>query len=78
MGALEALAGELACLNITDKEIREMQALHDRMLGYYRDGDLENYFAANQRIHEALWRGEDHTRTTTQHAGSAPPRRRAG
>lgn len=72
MGALEALAGELACLNITDKEIREMQALHDRMLGYYRDGDLENYFAANQRIHEAvLGAAKNHTLTTHYRSLSA-------
>lgn len=54
MGALEALAGELACRNITDQEIAEIQALHQQMLGHYRDLDLDSYFTANQKIHEAL------------------------
>lgn len=54
MGALEALAGELACRNVTDAEIGEIQAMHDEMLGHHRSGDLESYFAVNQRIHEAV------------------------
>ena len=54
MGALEALAGELACRNITDDEIAEVQALHDQMLTCFRNNDLEGYFAVNQQIHEAL------------------------
>lgn len=54
MGAFEALAGELACSNVTDAEIAEITALHQEMLKHYQDGDLENYFIVNQKIHEAL------------------------
>lgn len=67
MGALEALAGELACRNVTDDEIREIQALHDEMLGHYRSGDLESYFSVNQRIHEAVLETARNPTLTTHH-----------
>jgi len=51
MGALEALAGELACLNATDAQIREIRALHYEMLAYHARGDLAGYFKFNQAIH---------------------------
>ena len=37
LGALEALAGELACKNITDEEIAAIGTLHDQMVQSYRD-----------------------------------------
>ena len=51
MGALEALAGELACLNATDAQINEIRALHFEMLAYHARGDLAGYFKFNQAIH---------------------------
>jgi len=51
MGALEALAGELACLNATDAQINEVRALHYEMLAYHARGDLAGYFKFNQAIH---------------------------
>ena len=51
MGALEALAGELACLNATDAQINEIRALHYEMLAYHARGDLAGYFKFNQAIH---------------------------
>lgn len=54
MGALEALAGELACRNITDPEIADIRALHDQMVQHYHDKDLANYFSVNERIHEFI------------------------
>lgn len=54
MGALEALAGELACRNITDAELRAVQMLHDQMMQQYRGSDLDSYFTTNQQIHEAI------------------------
>jgi DNA-binding GntR family transcriptional regulator len=56
MGALEALAGELACANVTDAEIAELRCLHDELLHHYRNGMLDDYFEVNQRIHEAILR----------------------
>jgi len=54
MGALEALAGELACLNATEAQIKEIRALHYEMLAYHARGDLAGYFKFNQAIHLKL------------------------
>ncbi len=54
MGALEALAGELACLSATDAQINEIRALHFEMLAYHARGDLAGYFKFNQAIHLKL------------------------
>lgn len=51
MGALESLAGELACRNASDAEINEIRALHYEMLAYHARGDLAGYFRYNQAIH---------------------------
>jgi len=51
MGALEALAGELACINATDAQVNEIRALHYEMLAYHARGDLAGYFKFNQAIH---------------------------
>lgn len=54
MGALEALAGELACRTATDAQINEIRALHFEMLAYHARGDLAGYFKFNQAIHLKL------------------------
>jgi DNA-binding GntR family transcriptional regulator len=54
MGALEAVAGELACRHITDEEIAQLQAIHAEMVAEHRARNLERYFALNQRIHEGI------------------------
>lgn len=54
MGALEALAGELACQNASDAQINEIRALHYEMLAYHARGDLAGYFKFNQAIHLKL------------------------
>jgi DNA-binding GntR family transcriptional regulator len=54
MGALEALAGELACGNATDAQVNEIRALHYEMLAYHARGDLAGYFKFNQAIHLKL------------------------
>ena len=51
MGALEALAGELACRSATDAQINEIRALHFEMLACHARGDLAGYFKFNQAIH---------------------------
>jgi DNA-binding GntR family transcriptional regulator len=51
MGALEGLAGELACQHATPKHIAEIRALHAEMIGTYARGDLAGYFRHNQAIH---------------------------
>lgn len=54
MAALEALAGELACQHVTDKEISAVRKLHDRMVKHYDARELDSYFEVNQQIHEAI------------------------
>src|SRR5580693_1274118 len=54
MGGLEALAGRLACENITEEEIDEIERLHYEMYGCYLRRDLHGYFQFNQSIHQKI------------------------
>jgi len=54
MGALEALAGDLACRNASDADINEIRALHYQMLAHHARGQLAGYFRLNQEIHLKL------------------------
>ena len=54
LGALEALAGELACTNVSDADIAEIRALHYEMLAHHTRGELAPYFRCNQQIHLCL------------------------
>ena len=51
MGALESLAGELACAQANDESVAEIRALHYEMLAMHARGDLDGYFRHNQAIH---------------------------
>jgi len=54
MGALESLAGTLACNRIEDAELAEIAALHYEMLAQYTRRRLPEYFRLNQAIHAAI------------------------
>ena len=54
LGALEALAGDLACRNASDADIAEIKALHYHMLAHHARGELAEYFRYNQQIHIKL------------------------
>jgi DNA-binding GntR family transcriptional regulator len=54
MGGLEGLAGRLACENITDAEIAEIERLHYEMYGFYLHRDMHGYFHVNQLIHQKI------------------------
>jgi DNA-binding GntR family transcriptional regulator len=54
MGALEALAGRLACRRIGEAELAEIGALHYEMMAQYIRRDLPAYFRLNQAIHAAI------------------------
>lgn len=54
LGALEGLAGELACAHADDAAITEIRALHFEMLAMHARGDLAGYFRYNQLIHLKL------------------------
>jgi DNA-binding GntR family transcriptional regulator len=54
MGGLEALAGRLACENITEAEIAAIEDKHHEMYGHYMRQDMANYFECNQQIHRMI------------------------
>ncbi len=54
MGGLESLAGRLACENISDAEIAEIEQLHYEMYGFYLHRDMHGYFRVNQMIHQKI------------------------
>lgn len=54
MGALEGLAGELACRRASPARLAAIRTLHDRMLARYAQGDLAGYFRYNQAIHHEI------------------------
>ncbi len=77
MGALEALAGELACTRITDEQIAEVRALHYQMVLHYTRKELPQYFRLNQRIHEAIMDAAGNATLTRMYQGLAGRIRRA-
>lgn len=54
MGALEALAGELACRNATAQQIERMKTLQSRMVAMFKKGDRKGYFRVNEEIHQLI------------------------
>jgi DNA-binding GntR family transcriptional regulator len=54
MGALEALAAELACRHITDAEVAEIEALTFEMMGAHARRDLPGYYRLNRMIHDRI------------------------
>ncbi len=54
LGALEALAGDLACRNASEADIAEIRALHFHMLAHHAAGELAQYFKYNQQIHSRI------------------------
>ena len=55
MGALEALAGELACARICDEAVSAIRRDHDRMVKYYMRSEWTGYIKANRAIHDAIF-----------------------
>ncbi len=54
IGALESLAGELACARATDAEIAQIARLHARMAAHHAAGERAPYFRLNEQIHDAI------------------------
>lgn len=54
MGALDAVAGELACQNATEAEINELEQLTARMTERFEADDLAGYYKLNSRIHQLI------------------------
>jgi DNA-binding GntR family transcriptional regulator len=55
MGALEALAGKLACERLSEPDLERIGAMHATMLAHYRRGEVAPYLRANRAIHEAIF-----------------------
>ena len=54
LAALEALAGELACEQVTDEELETIEGLHTQMVEHYNARELVEYFHCNREIHERI------------------------
>jgi DNA-binding GntR family transcriptional regulator len=54
LGALEGLAGELACSHISDEGLDEIRSLHESMFKCYIKRKRAEYFRINRLIHEKI------------------------
>ena len=77
MGALEALAGELAATRIDEEGLAEIRALHYQMVLHHKRGELAPYFRLNQRIHELILETADNAVLANLYRGLAGRIRRA-
>jgi DNA-binding GntR family transcriptional regulator len=55
MGALEGLAGEIACKKASEAEIAAIRKMHDEMVGCYERNEYASYAKLNRAIHEAFF-----------------------
>ncbi|GBQ22134.1 GntR family transcriptional regulator [Gluconacetobacter sacchari] len=55
MGALEGVAGELACARADARDIARVRALHDQMMESYARRDEQRYLRQNRQVHEAIF-----------------------
>jgi DNA-binding GntR family transcriptional regulator len=67
IGALEGLAGELACARITDAEIGAIDDLHRRMVAHYQKGEFVASKKLNQQIHDAIFQAAGNAALTMQY-----------
>jgi DNA-binding GntR family transcriptional regulator len=77
MGALEALAGELAASRITEEGLAEVRALHYQMVLHQKRGELAPYFRLNQQIHEKILEAAGNPTLAALYQGLAGRIRRA-
>jgi DNA-binding GntR family transcriptional regulator len=77
MGALEALAGELAAANATEADLAELRALHYQMALHHTRGERTEYFQINQKIHEKLMAAAGNGLLVAMYEGLAGRIRRA-
>jgi DNA-binding GntR family transcriptional regulator len=71
MGGLESLAGRLACENIEDHEVTEVERLHYEMYGCYLHRDMQGYFRINQLIHQKIVEASRNTTLMAAYANFA-------
>ncbi|WP_291848543.1 GntR family transcriptional regulator [Bradyrhizobium sp.] len=71
MGGLESLAGRLACENIEEQEVAEIERLHYEMYGCYLHRDMQGYFRINQLIHQKIVEASRNTTLMAAYANFA-------
>jgi DNA-binding GntR family transcriptional regulator len=54
VSGIERMAGELAALRMTERDIERLKALHERMERHYEAGERHEYFRLNQQIHNTI------------------------
>jgi DNA-binding GntR family transcriptional regulator len=59
LGALEALAGQLACRRMTSDQIEILGELQEDLANYYKKKDRLSYLEANRLIHQHIVEGAD-------------------
>ena len=67
LGALEALAGELACQNIADETVETVKAVHIEMEEHFKNRNRQEYFKSNQLIHEIILEASGNATLVAQH-----------
>ena len=77
MGALEAVAGEAACQNISEEGIGEIRAFHYQMALHHTRGERLEYFQLNQLIHEKILDAAENPTLTQVYKGLSGRIRRA-
>jgi DNA-binding GntR family transcriptional regulator len=55
LGALTALAGELACANIGADDLARIRTMHAQMIDHHRSGDQTSYSTLDRAIHDAIF-----------------------
>jgi DNA-binding GntR family transcriptional regulator len=77
MGALEAVAGEAACQNISEEGIAEIRAFHYQMALHHTRGERLEYFQLNQLIHEKILEAAENPTLSQVYKGLSGRIRRA-
>jgi len=54
VSGIERLAGELAALRMSGRDVERLKALHERMERHYEAGERHDYFRLNQQIHNTI------------------------
>ncbi len=71
MGGLEALAGRLACEQISEAEFAEIERVHHEMYRFYLRRDMHGYFRCNQEIHQLIVAAAGNAALAATYAGLA-------
>ncbi len=68
LGALEAMAGELACARIDKESLDRLRGTHKQMVEHFSHGEKAPYNKLNRTIHEAIFEVADNkTLSETYH-----------